>query len=1270
MKNSLKKTSVPFASLGIFLLIVVVVVVASFRAFKLSETAGELRKHTFLVLNHADDLLSELRDAETGQRGYALTGNEIFLESYLKVRDTIKGHLQELSQLTLNSSAQDHLDNIKPLMDAKLAELATVIDLRRHHDLAAVQAAVANGEGKRLMDLMRAEMGGFIRIEEGLLAQHDAALQANMKQLFYIIVATSLFMMWFVLVFTYFLYRETRQRLKDLVHLETQHLLEAQEETNKQLQLTNLNLQISEEKLGVTLNSMGDGVIATDAEGRVTFINPVSAQLTGWTQAEALGRKVEEIFHIINKDTRHPALIPVMDAVKHGTIQGLANHTVLIARNGVERDIADSCAPIRAHNNKIVGAVLVFRDVTEEYALQQALHDSNSLVHAIVNTMVDSIITLRFNDCVIHTVNATTEKLFGYSDAELIGQNIGLLIPELDQGDGNKWLAFPDACDIEQKVGAGREVMGRRKNGSYFPIDIAVDEMWLDGEQYIAAISRDITVTKRLAEESLRFFAVSQELLCVIGFDGYFKSLNLAWEKTLGYTLAELLAKPFIEAVHPDDRQATQAEVERLISGGDDANFQNRYLCKDGSYRWFSWSVTTSIQDRLFYCSARDITARKQHEAEQKRLHERAQLALDAGQLGDWSWDAATDQVSLGHLAAQIFGFPEGIPVTRAQLRGRLTQEDAEHAREAWDKALIDHTDYRNEYRAKRPDGYCWITMTGRGNYAEDGTVLGMNGVMQDINERKLAELAKLRLAAIVESSDDAIISKDLQGIITSWNAGAERLFGYSADEIIGQPISRLTPTQNQMEQSTILAEISRGADIKHFETVRLRKDGSCIDVSVTISPIKDLSGTVIGASKVARDISGRKVTESKLLEATAAAEKANRAKSEFLSRMSHELRTPLNAILGFAQLLGVSNPPPSSAQTIKIEQIIKAGWYLLELINQILDLALIESGKLSLSQEAVPLIDVLRECQAMAEPLAGQRDIKLTFVPFDNTWLLHADRTRVKQILLNLISNAIKYNHEHGEVEVEVEVEVTCSPNTTGKLRITIKDSGAGLPPEKLEELFQPFNRLGQETSNEEGTGIGLVVTRQLVELMGGKIGVESTVGLGSEFWVELNRNVTPQLATKNTTPKELGPQIQKNEAPTRLLYMEDNPFNLLLVQQIITECPNNINMLSAHDARLGIALARAHLPDVILMDINLSGINGTQVLNILREDPATAPIPVIAISANAMPSDIQKGLKSGFFRYLTKPIKPDELVNAVDDALKSTKIGIINTNETGQIR
>ena len=437
------------------------------------------------------------------------------------------------------------------------------------------------------------------------------------------------------------------------------------------------------------------------------------------------------------------------------------------------------------------------------------------------------------------------------------------------------------------------------------------------------------------------------------------------------------------------------------------------------------------------------------------------------------------------------------------------------------------------------------------------------------------------------------------------------------------------------------------------YELTYIRKDGGRFPAIVSITALRDDYGEIIGYLLIGTDNSVRKQVELELNKAIAVADKANLAKSDFLSSMSHELRTPLSAILGFAQLMESGTPSPTISQKRSIDQILKAGWYLLELINEILDLALIESGKLPLSPEPMSLAEVVRECQAMIEPQAQKRGIRMAFPEFASLFFIKADRTRVKQILINLLSNAIKYNKVGGMVIVD------CIASTpTGRIRISVKDTGEGLPPEKLTQLFQPFNRLGKETGIEEGTGIGLMVSKRLVELMKGEIGVESTVGVGSVFWIELNLTAEPLLAATALTATA-PVQVREARRLRTLLYVEDNPANLMLIEDLVARRPD-IRLLSARDGNRGIEIARASRPDVILMDINLPGISGIQALKILREDPVTAHIPVLAISANAIPSDIKKGLDAGFFRYLTKPIKVNEFMDALDMALELAETGL----------
>jgi signal transduction histidine kinase/ActR/RegA family two-component response regulator len=425
--------------------------------------------------------------------------------------------------------------------------------------------------------------------------------------------------------------------------------------------------------------------------------------------------------------------------------------------------------------------------------------------------------------------------------------------------------------------------------------------------------------------------------------------------------------------------------------------------------------------------------------------------------------------------------------------------------------------------------------------------------------------------------------------------------------------------------------------------------------VSYNATTFYDRDRKLQGVFAAARDVTELKRFEQTLQQknaelesAKSAAEKANLAKSDFLSSMSHELRSPLNAILGFAQLMDTASPLPGPAQKESIDQILKAGWHLLNLINEILDLARVESGIICLSPEPTELGEVLRECQAMIEPQAQKRGITMTFPQSHIPYFVVADRTRLKQVLINLLSNAIKYNQTGGTVMVD------CSASTPERVRVSVKDTGAGLSPEELSQLFQPFNRLGQEAGGQEGTGIGLVVAKQLIELMGGVIGVESTVGAGSVFWFDMVAAAEPQLAADASQPSAPAPSpVPSGPRLRTLLYVEDNPANLKLVEQLVARRPD-LRLVSAGDGNVGLTLARTRIPEVILMDINLPGISGIETLRLLREDPLTAHITVVAISANAMPRDIEKGLQAGFFSYLTKPIKVNEFMDVLDGALE----------------
>jgi PAS domain S-box-containing protein len=741
-------------------------------------------------------------------------------------------------------------------------------------------------------------------------------------------------------------------------------------------------LQQQREWFEVTLASIGDAVITTDVQARVTFLNPVAETMTGWKNAEAHGKPLLEVFCIINEDTRARVENPIEKVLATGSIVELANHTALVARDGQEIGIEDSAAPIRDSGGAVIGAVMVFHDVSRRRKFDRALRANEERLNAMF-----------------------TQAAVGIAVADL---------------------------------------------------------------------------------------------------DGNFQEANHKFCSILGYPLDELRGRTFLQLTHPDDVALTQGFMRQLLSGEIESYAcEKRYIRKDQTTVWSSATVTLLRKD--------------------------------------------------GDVPAQFIG------------------------------------------------------------------------IIEDISERKQAEILRSRLAAVVESSDDAIISKTLDGIITTWNPGAQRVFGYTADETIGKSITMLIPPELQSEEPAILARLRAGERIDHYETTRVRKDGTRIHVSLTSSPVKDASGTIVGASKIARDISRQKEAESAL-------RAIDQRKDEFLATLAHELRNPLAPIRQAALISSTSSA--TDEQKRWSQQVInRQVRHMSSLLDDLLDISRISRGTPELRAQLTTLSSIVDSAIETARPLIDEKKHRLLVEMPAEPVEFAADPLRLSQVLSNLLTNAAKYTDPNGTIRVRAFAD---AQNVT----ISVADTGVGLSKDMLTAVFAMFSQVkSTQDRSEGGLGIGLALARALVQLHGGTIEADSAgIGHGSEFTVRIPRRTA-------AAPAPAAPPVHIVPARRRVLIADDNRDAADSLAMLLEMEGHDVTVV--HDGQQALASIEKLEPDVALLDIGMPEVDGYEVARRVRQRPSGRKLTLIAVTGWGQEADRVRAIEAGFNMHFTKPVEPERLID-----------------------
>ncbi|MPY95520.1 MAG: PAS domain S-box protein [Acidimicrobiia bacterium] len=881
--------------------------------------------------------------------------------------------------------------------------------------------------------------------------------------------------------------------------------------------------------------------------------------------------------------------------------------------------------------------------------------------HAIIGTDVDGTIVV---------FNTGAERLLGYQAEEVLGRTGP--------------MRFHDPGEVESRaaelgVAPGRELFGPargtesetqewtylRKDGGRVPVSLTVSAV-LDAQgrrRGYVGIARDLTAEKRAEAERARstdqflriFEAAPLPVLVTRAADGLVKLANPAFESLAGWSVAELVGRTVTEMqlwAEPDHRPPVLAKA-RQGGGFHDQEEQLRTRFGDLRRVQVAVEVIEVAGEECLLTIFHDITEQLALDSALRDSDERLRAILDAAPAVVSLKDAEGRyllvnrwfEASFGRRAADVVG--QGIEtVYPADVAARIRALD--------ERVRASGTETTFEQVLPHVDGteHTYVSLKFPLRNAA-GEAYAICTISTDVTEVKEVEEAlrdsEERFLQLAETIDEVFMLVSFDPLAVLYvNPAFERITAVARPRFLADPsvfLDAVHPEDRDHVVHSTLVGVERGEEVE-FE-YRLRwPDGTDRWARSLVRPVEEpgeRSGEPRRWATTVTDITLQKEAELAMRHALADAERANRAKSDFLSRMSHELRTPLNAILGFGQLLELDEQEPDRRESV--EQILKAGRHLLALINEILEISRIESGQLRMSVEAVDLAAVVGEALDMFRPLTSQRSVQLGGRPEAGSWgWVLADHQRLKQVVLNLLSNAVKYNRDGGSVRARVDLsnaEVTV---------LSVQDTGIGIPDEDLERVFVPFDRLGADRWAEEGTGLGLTLSKGLVEAMGGRIGVESEVGEGTRFWVELRRASAPAhhpALANDLVDAGLMPVVERT-----VLYVEDNLSNVRLVERLLARRPG-VRLLTAMQGSMALDLISQHQLDLVLLDLNLPDISGEEVLRRLVADHVTDRTPVVIISADAMPRQISRLVALGAADYLAKPVDLDRFYTVVDRLL-----------------